>query len=214
MKLKELESLMQDIAPFEDPKIELEQYPTGPHIAARMLYTVANSYDEFEGQTVIDLGCGTAMLSIGAAMLGALHVVGVDVDGDALRVAQQNAEEYEEPLPIDFVRCDVGQVALQRRLRADTVVMNPPFGTRRKGADAEFLRAAFQLSRNSVYSLHKSSTREYIQRLAERELRAASAEVLAQLRYDLPASYKFHKQKSRDIEVDLWRFEVPPQTDS
>jgi predicted RNA methylase len=37
---------------------------------------------------------------------------------------------------------------------------------------------------------------------------------LAQLRYDLPASYKFHKQKSKDIEVDLWRFEVPPQTDS
>lgn len=78
----------------------------------------------------------------------------------------------------------------------------------------EFLRAAFQLSRNSVYSLHKSSTREFIQRLAERELRATSAEVLAQLRYDLPASYKFHKQKSKDIEVDLWRFEVPPQTDS
>ncbi|KAL4855508.1 Methyltransferase-like protein 5 [Chlorella vulgaris] len=231
MRLKELESLMQDIAPFEEPKVELEQYPTGPHIAARMLYTVANSFDEFDGQTVIDLGCGTAMLSIGAAMLGAQHVLGVDLDDDALRIAQQNVDEYEEALPIDFLRCDVRQVALQGRLKADTVVMNPPFGTRRKGthtqsvnqphnstvcagADMEFLRAAFQLSRNSVYSLHKSSTREFIQRLAERELRATSAEVLAQLRYDLPASYKFHKQKSKDIEVDLWRFEVPPQTDS
>lgn len=214
MRLKELESLMQDIAPFEEPKVELEQYPTGPHIAARMLYTVANSFDEFDGQTVIDLGCGTAMLSIGAAMLGAQHVLGVDLDDDALRIAQQNVGEYEEALPIDFLRCDVRQVALQGRLKADTVVMNPPFGTRRQGADMEFLRAAFQLSRNSVYSLHKSSTREFIQRLAERELRATSAEVLAQLRYDLPASYKFHKQKSKDIEVDLWRFEVPPQTDS
>ncbi|KAI3430752.1 hypothetical protein D9Q98_009164 [Chlorella vulgaris] len=214
MRLKELESLMQDIAPFEEPKVELEQYPTGPHIAARMLYTVGNSFDEFDGQTVIDLGCGTAMLSIGAAMLGAQHVLGVDLDDDALRIAQQNVDEYEEALPIDFLRCDVRQVALQGRLKADTVVMNPPFGTRRKGADMEFLRAAFQLSRNSVYSLHKSSTREFIQRLAERELRATSAEVLAQLRYDLPASYKFHKQKSKDIEVDLWRFEVPPQTDS
>lgn len=27
-----------------------------------------------------------------------------------------------------------------------------------------------------------------------------------QLRYDLPASYKFHKQKEKDIAVDLWRF--------
>ena len=40
------------------------------------------------------------MLSIGAAMLGALHVVGVDVDDDALRIAQQNVDEYEDPLPV------------------------------------------------------------------------------------------------------------------
>ncbi|PSC71671.1 methyltransferase 5 [Micractinium conductrix] len=213
MKLKELESLMQDIAPFEDPKIDLEQYPTGPHLAARLLFTVANTYDEFDGQTVVDLGCGTAMLSIGAAMLGAQHVIGLDIDDDALRVAQSNVEEYEDPLPIDFVKCDVRQVGLQARLKADTVVTNPPFGTRRKGADMEFLRAAFALSRNSIYSLHKSSTRDYIQKFAQRELHASSAEVLAQLRYDLPASYKFHKQKSKDIEVDLWRFEVQPQTD-
>ncbi len=30
---------VQDVAPFEVPKVELEQYPTGAHIAARMLYT-------------------------------------------------------------------------------------------------------------------------------------------------------------------------------
>jgi predicted RNA methylase len=40
----------------------------------------------------------------------------------------------------------------------------------------DFLRAAFCLSRRSIYSLHKSSTRDYIQRLAERELRAQSGE--------------------------------------
>ena len=40
------------------------------------------------------------MLAIGAAMLGALHVVGVDVDDDALRIAQQNVEEYEDHLPV------------------------------------------------------------------------------------------------------------------
>ena len=67
----------QDIAPFDSPKVELEQYPTGPHLASRLLFTVsvtmctiwlhmvtpvpqvANSFDEFEGQTVLDLGCGT-----------------------------------------------------------------------------------------------------------------------------------------------------------
>ena len=41
-----------------------------------------------------------AMLSIGAAMMGAAHVVGVDVDDDALRIARRNAEQYGEPLPV------------------------------------------------------------------------------------------------------------------
>lgn len=208
MKLKELESLMQDIAPFATPKIDLEQYPTGPHLASRLLYTVANAYNEFEGQSVIDLGCGTAMLSIGAAMLGASHVIGIDVDPDALEVAQANVSEYEDDLQVDFILFDVRMLERQSQLQADTVITNPPFGTRRKGADIEFLRSAFSLSRHTVYSLHKSSTREHIRRVALRELGAAEAEVLAQLRYDLPASYAFHKLKSKDIEVDLWRFEV------
>lgn len=33
MKLKELESCLQQVDTFEEPKILLEQYPTSPHIA-------------------------------------------------------------------------------------------------------------------------------------------------------------------------------------
>jgi hypothetical protein len=51
---------------------------------------------------------------------------------------------------------------------ADVVLMNPPFGTKRKGVDMEFLRVAFGVSRGTIYSLHKSSTRQHIQRMAER----------------------------------------------
>lgn len=29
-----------------------------------------------------------------------------------------------------------------------------------------------------------------------------------QLRYDIPAMYKFHRRKEVDIEVDFWRFEL------
>jgi len=210
MRLKELQSLMQDFEPFSSPKIELEQYPTGAHLASRLLFTVDSMFDEFQGRTVIDLGCGTGMLAIGAAALGACHVLGVDIDTDALEAAQSNCDGFDEPLPIDLLQVDVSQLGgtgrAPLRARADVVIMNPPFGTRRKGADVEFLRAAFRVARTSVYSLHKSSTRKHIQRVAVSELGAASAEVLAELRYDLPASYAFHKQKSRDIQVDLWRF--------
>uniref|UniRef100_A0A453QSS5 Uncharacterized protein n=1 Tax=Aegilops tauschii subsp. strangulata TaxID=200361 RepID=A0A453QSS5_AEGTS len=41
MKLKQLEGLLGGLTQFSDPKVELEQYATGPHIASRMLYTVA-----------------------------------------------------------------------------------------------------------------------------------------------------------------------------
>ena len=35
---------------------------------------------------------------------------------------------------------------------------------------------------------------------------AVNMEVLAELRFDLPASYKFHKKSSVDIQVDFVRF--------
>lgn len=46
---------------------------------------------------------------------------------------------------VDLLRCEVADLGRQPRLRADTVVMNPPFGTRQRGADLDFLRAAFQV---------------------------------------------------------------------
>lgn len=209
MRLKELQSYLQDVEDFTQPKQQLEQYITGPHLAAKILLKIAEDYEDLEDQVVVDLGCGTGMLSVGCALLGCPHVVGVDVDADALEAARRNRDAFEG-LPIDYVRADVPRLAQHdARLRGDVVVMNPPFGSWRKGADAEFLRAAFQVSTGSVYSLHKSSTRDHIARVATVQLRAAAADVVAELAYDLPATYKHHKQKSKDVRVDLWRFEVP-----
>ncbi|GAQ78220.1 hypothetical protein KFL_000090660 [Klebsormidium nitens] len=205
MKLKQLESILGGIEQFQSPKIELEQYPTGAHIASRMLYTIHNSYDDLEDKVVLDLGCGCGTLGIGAAILGAGHVIGVDLDEAALDLARDNCEEFE--VEIDLVRAEVSGRE-SSGFSADTVVMNPPFGTRRKGADMEFLRTAFRIASGSIYSLHKSSTREHIQRVALKELGAKSAEVICELRYNLPATYKFHKKREVDIEVDLWRFEL------
>ncbi|KAK9816360.1 hypothetical protein WJX74_002367 [Apatococcus lobatus] len=205
MKLKELNSLLQGVQTFENPKIDLEQYSTGPHLAAQLVFTADTSFGDICGKTVVDLGCGTGMLSIGAAMLGSSHVVGVDVDADALRTACSNVEEFQG-LSIDFLQLRLHAAdQLPCRLRADTVILNPPFGTRRKGADIEFLQIAIQVAYGAVYSLHKTSTRAHVQRVAQREPRVASAEVLAEMRFDLPATYAFHKQRSADIAVDLWR---------
>ena len=44
------------------------------------------------GQNVIDIGCGSGILSIAALKLGAEHVLAVDVDNQAVRSTKQNAE--------------------------------------------------------------------------------------------------------------------------
>jgi predicted RNA methylase len=81
--------------------------------------------------------------------------------------------------------------------------MNPPFGTRIPGIDTEFVLKGMKHA-NVVYSLHKTSTRDHFVRLADSN--DFSIEVLAEVRYELPKVHKFHKSKSKDIEVDLYRF--------
>ncbi|TNN03032.1 hypothetical protein fugu_000061 [Takifugu bimaculatus] len=205
MKLKELESCLQQVDVFEEPKILFEQYPTSPHIAACMLYTIQSTFDDIKGKVVADLGCGCGVLSIGAAILGAGFCVGFDIDDDALEIFRSNAEEFEIS-NVDLVQSDL--CSLQPEAYAhkfDTVIMNPPFGTKHnQGMDMKFLRTALTMAQTSVYSLHKTSTREHIQKKANDW--GVKMEVIAELRYDLPASYKFHKKKSVDIEVDFIRF--------
>jgi len=90
--------------------------------------------------------------------------------------------------------------------------MNPPFGTKNNaGADLRFLQYAAKLARSGghVYSLHKSSTRSFFEKkLSKCEIGYQSGKVLAQVHFDLPKCYKFHKEKSVDVNVDFWEFVV------
>ncbi|KAL5660698.1 hypothetical protein ACJX0J_027823, partial [Zea mays] len=95
----------------------------------------------------------------------------------SLELAQENAADLE--LDIDLVWSDIKNLNL-KGVHVDTVVMNPPFGTRRNGADMEFLSMALQVASQAVYSLHKTSTREHIKKAALRGFNAISAEVLCE----------------------------------
>ncbi|KAJ4434811.1 rRNA N6-adenosine-methyltransferase METTL5 [Periplaneta americana] len=209
MKLKTLEQYLQDVEIFEHPKVHLEQYATMPHIAARMLHTIQASFGDIDGKLIADLGCGCGTLSIGAAMLGAGLCVGFDVDPDALSIFYSNIRDLELG-NIDAVQCDVTRALPDRwKKKFDTVIMNPPFGTKHnRGIDMKFLQTALDLATTSVYSLHKTSTRDHI--LTKAADWGVKAQVLAELRFDLPASYRFHKKQSVDIEVDFIRFWFQP----
>ncbi|XP_072903370.1 rRNA N(6)-adenosine-methyltransferase METTL5 isoform X2 [Hemitrygon akajei] len=168
MKLKELESLLQQVEGFDRPKLLLEQYPTSPHIAARMLYTIHTTFDDIENKLVADLGCGCGVLSIGAALLNAGLCLGVDIDEDALDVFHRNAEEFELA-NVNMIQYDVcSKLTDKLSKKFDTVIMNPPFGTKHnKGMDMIFLRSALDMARTAVYSLHKTTTRNHIKKKAD-----------------------------------------------
>ena len=57
----------------------------------------------------------------------------------------------------------------------------------------------------AVYSLHKTATRDHVKKKASEW--GVKMDVLAELRFDLPASYKFHRKKTIDIEVDFVRID-------
>ncbi|CAK9149272.1 unnamed protein product, partial [Ilex paraguariensis] len=105
---------------------------------------------------------------------------------------------------MNFVQCDVKNFRWRDKI-VDTVIVNPPFGARNKGADMDFLSVALKVASQAVYSLLKT-TRDHVKRTALRDYNASSAEILCELRFDVPRLYKFHKRKQVDIAVDLWPF--------
>ena len=66
-------------------------FGTGTHPTTRMcLRWIARQ--DLAGQRMLDYGCGSGILAIGAAMHGAQHVEGVDIDEAAVTATRLNAE--------------------------------------------------------------------------------------------------------------------------
>lgn len=84
--------------------------------------------------------------------------------------------------------------------------MNPPFGTKNnEGIDMELLSAACKALKpgGQLFSLHKASTRAFIEKFVNEKLVGLTCEMLNIIKFDLPKTYKFQKEKSRQIEVVL-----------
>ena len=214
LKPSKLEIELEDLA-VPERKASLEQYCTPPHIAAHLLWEISQHCGSIRGEFVLDLGCGNGILGLGCLLLGAKFVVGVDIDHSMIESARKNAaglgftEENIYFVNQDVREFDVGTLDIpglfssQREM--DTVVMNPPFGTMEDstGIDAVFVRKALE-SAKIVYSMHKSSTREFWKKKAV-EL-GVQVNVLTEVKFNIEQTFRFHKYKSVDIQVDLIQF--------
>ena len=183
---------------FQKPKMYLEQYPTDSEIAADMLWS-AYMQGDIEGKVIADLGAGTGILGIGALILGAKKVFFVEKDKTAMVIAKENIENIGFSKEAEFVEADVKSF----NEKVDVVIMNPPFGTKEKHADKEFLLQAFKIA-DVVYSFHKLETKEFIQKLAESNQVAITH--FWTFKFPLRATMTHHKKKVEKIDVGCWRF--------
>lgn len=196
-KLNELERALSGIPPHPSPRADLEQYATPADIAASLLFE-ARALGDIEEKDVLDLGCGTGVLGLGAALLGAARVRGIDVDEAAVAVARREAERLR--VPAEFTVGDVASFAG----RADTVVMNPPFGAQSRGADRPFLDAAFR-SAGVVYSMHNASTRAFVEAYAADA--GATVTHRWRLAFELRHQFRHQTRASKVVDVLAFRFE-------
>ncbi len=198
IRKRDLAVKLQQVNPFPKPKIALEQYTIPGNLAAEILFEACYVHDDIEKKSVADLGTGTGRLAIGASMLGAEYVVGVDLDILSLTVASKNIKLLG--LSSDWVLGDIDAL----RGPVDTVLMNPPFGTKQEHADRYFLQIALRLG-TVVYSIHKSSTRPYITRWLQG--RADKNERITSTRMEIPHQFSFHRKRLGYVEVDVFRIQ-------
>ncbi|MEG1999800.1 MAG: 50S ribosomal protein L11 methyltransferase [Evtepia sp.] len=65
-------------------------FGTGSHASTQLCLEAIEKYTE-PGGIILDLGCGSGILSIAALRLGAARAIGMDIDAKAINVAYENA---------------------------------------------------------------------------------------------------------------------------
>ncbi len=211
----ELERFLAGLAPQPNPQVRLEQYTVSEQLAANILYLATYTNSDIIGKSVLDLGCGTGRLGLGAAFLGADEVVGIDVDRVAIKTACENAET--SGLRIELINGDVCAIVGC----FDTVLQNPPFGVQTREADRAFLVKSLEVGQ-TIYSLHNhpaiderlikllKSSQGFVQvqpsPFLERFITKNGGTIVAvyALLMTIPKMFEFHRKLKHDFVIDLY----------
>jgi ribosomal protein L11 methyltransferase len=109
-------------------QIPIDIYPamafgTGTHATTKLCLKALERRSGKKGFSVLDVGTGSGILSIAAARLGAHEVLGLDIDGAAVKNARENVERNRVS---DIVKIRKGRIGSIRE-RFNGVVANIDF---------------------------------------------------------------------------------------
>ncbi|QAT42691.1 50S ribosomal protein L11 methyltransferase [Aminipila luticellarii] len=107
----------------EEQIIEIDPgmaFGTGTHETTTLCIRLMEKYGR-EGDAVLDVGCGSGILSIAAALMGIRNILGVDIDPIAVEVSKENValNGFADRVTIQY-----GDLTKGIDYRADVVVAN------------------------------------------------------------------------------------------
>lgn len=197
----QLEGTLQSVSDFDDPDRDLEQYRTPASVAAHLL-ALADLQGDIEDRTVVDLGSGTGMLAIGAALRSPARVIGVEMDDSAISVARENVAGLFEARKIDWILGDATRVPVN--LEGSTVVANPPFGAHEdnRHADRDFLETIATGAAVS-YTIHNEGSREFLEAFTMDN--GGQITHAYGVEFHVPKQFRHHVARSHAIQAELYR---------
>ncbi|MGC9148912.1 MAG: METTL5 family protein [Sulfolobales archaeon] len=194
---KSLEIFIQRIPGFKRPLKKYEQYITPSWLVAEII-TEAYLRDDIKNRFIADLGCGTGRISMASAYVGAERVLCLDISCGDLETVNILSRELKMDHVVDVVCWDINY---EIPVKVDTTIMNPPFGVYRRGYDLLFLERAFDISRRTIYSIHKYNKRSMKLIYERARRRSFEMNILGIYDMEIPAIFETHRRR-------VYRFKV------
>jgi putative methylase len=199
LRKRDLELIIERIPSFRNPRRDLEQYQTPSWLVAEIAF-IASLRGDIRGPAS-DLGCGTGRIAAALALMGAEEVLCIDISCRDIEEAMVSMKKLGIADRVEPICWDLYAGPLRR---FGLVVLNPPFGVHRRGADLTFLNTAMEGS-DTIYSIHKynkDSLKLIKAKVLEKGFRT---EILGIYSMEIPAVFETHKRKIYRFPVALLR---------
>lgn len=96
-------------------------FGTGTHPTTSLCVKLLEEYISENTPAVLDVGCGSGILSIASALLGAKEVLGVEIDPQAVEVAKKNIDKNNLDKSVKII---TGDLTKGLDVKADILVAN------------------------------------------------------------------------------------------
>ena len=125
-----------------------------------------------------------------------------EIDENAIEIAKKYSEEHN--LEIKWINKAIETI----EDKFDTIIMNPPFGSQRPGADKIFLEKAMEIATN-IWTIHLSETRKFIEKIVDKN--NCVIVNLYEFDYPLKNTMSFHTKETKIENAILYHIASLPK---